>query len=217
MTTAGTTSAIINTNKALIRLLNISSQQQFTITFDALLVGHEAGVTSLSWRPSSPEYPEPTLLSTSTDSSLILWSPSTILTSSQDTSTTLWINRHRFGDVGGQRLGGFVLGLWSRDGKEALGCGWSGGWRRWACLPVNVDSEGPRIEQWQELGAISGHGGAVRGLSWSPNGEYLISTGYEDMTFTLNYNLTKSHYAALIKLHEYMDKSSQKTRSRGMR
>lgn len=44
-----------------------------------------------------------------------------------------------------------------------------------------------------------------------------MSTGYEDITFPLNCNLTKSHYAALIKLHEYMDKLSQKTRSRGMR
>ena len=153
---------------------SLLSQQQFTITFDALLVGHEAGVTSLSWRPSSPEYAEPTLLSTSTDSSLILWSPSAILSSSKDASTTLWINRHRFGDVGGQRLGGFVLGLWSRKGREALGCGWSGGWRRWGLLPNAVNSA---AEHWQELGAIGGHSGPVKGLSWSPNGEYLISVG----------------------------------------
>ncbi|KAI0092834.1 quinon protein alcohol dehydrogenase-like superfamily [Irpex rosettiformis] len=158
------------------------SQQQFTITFDALLVGHEAGVTTLSWRPSSSDYPEPTLLSTSTDSSLILWSPSTILDSSHDTSTTLWINRHRFGDVGGQRLGGFVLGLWSRGGKEALGCGWSGGWRRWDCLPNVQNGVGTRDEQWQELGAIGGHVGPVKGLSWSPNGEYLISAGVDQTT-----------------------------------
>ncbi|KAI0699397.1 WD40 repeat-like protein [Cytidiella melzeri] len=159
-----------------------SSQQQFTITFDALLVGHEAGVTSLSWRPSSPQHPDLTLLSTSTDSSLILWSPSTILSSSQNTSTTLWINRHRFGDIGGQRLGGFVLGLWSRNGKEALGCGWSGGWRRWSCLSNNADGEETRVEEWHEVGAISGHSGPVRGLSWSPRGEYLISAGVDQTT-----------------------------------
>ncbi|KAI0347302.1 WD40 repeat-like protein [Trametopsis cervina] len=156
------------------------SQQQFTITFDALLVGHEAGVTSLSWRPSSSAYPEPTLLSTSTDSSLILWSPSTILGSSQDTNTTLWINRHRFGDIGGQRLGGFVLGLWSGKGKEALGCGWSGGWRRWRCTSTTDDSSS--IEDWQEVGAIGGHSGPVKSLAWSPGGEYLISIGLDQTT-----------------------------------
>jgi elongator complex protein 2 len=148
--------------------------QQFTITFDALLVGHEAGITSLSWRPSTGDYSEPTLLSTSTDSSLILWSPSTIFSSSQEQTSTLWINSHRFGDVGGQRLGGFVLGLWSRDGKEALGCGWNGGWRRWRRLP---NEEETSTEEWREVGAISGHSGPVKGLSWSPNGEYLISSG----------------------------------------
>src|SRR6202040_4142908 len=83
--------------------------QQFSITFDALLIGHEAGVTSLSWRPTyaSAGHHVPTLLSTSTDSSIILWSPSVTLSSLQGGSISIWINRQRFGDIGGQRLGGF--------------------------------------------------------------------------------------------------------------
>ncbi|KAF7800013.1 hypothetical protein EIP86_011256 [Pleurotus ostreatoroseus] len=154
--------------------------QQFTITFDALLVGHEAGVTSLSWRPPLAEFPEQTLLSTSTDSSLILWSPSTVFGSSLAGTTSLWINRQRFGDVGGQRLGGFVGGIWGNSGHEVLGWGWSGGWRRWQCSPnkepINVVGGSP--EEWIEVGAISGHNNAVRGLAWSPQGEYLISSRY---------------------------------------
>ncbi|EMD41027.1 hypothetical protein CERSUDRAFT_44275 [Gelatoporia subvermispora B] len=132
-------------------------RSQFSITFDALLVGHEAGITSLSWRPPSLSTPVPTLLSTSTDSSLILWSPSTILTSGQDGATSIWINRQRFGDVGGQRLGGFVGGLWARRGMEACAWGWSGGWRR-------------------------GHNGPVRGISWSPQGSFLLSAGLDQTT-----------------------------------
>ncbi len=58
----------------------IPSAQMFSVTFDALLVGHDAGITSLSWRPQTTAPSSPTLLSTSTDSSLILWSPSTVLT-----------------------------------------------------------------------------------------------------------------------------------------
>lgn len=172
----------------------VQSTQQFSITFDALLVGHEASVTSLSWRPLPPSSSSsaaafdrtPTLLSTSTDSSLILWSPSTILTSTsaqengQDGTTSLWINRQRFGDVGGQRLGGFVGGLWTRGGAEASAWGWSGGWRRWRCIPDAGSHDGglfgaPSLESWTETGAISGHNGPVRGISWSPDGEYLLS------------------------------------------
>src|SRR6266568_3783079 len=93
----------------LLWLTSLLSSQQFSVTFDALLVGHEAGVTSLCWRVSI--HPTPTLLSTSTDSSLILWSPSSVINPSNEESSSIWINRQRFGDVGGQRLGGFVGGL----------------------------------------------------------------------------------------------------------
>ncbi|KAJ3555141.1 hypothetical protein NM688_g2736 [Phlebia brevispora] len=158
-----------------------TSQKQFTITFDALLVGHEAGVTSILWRPSLEDFQEQTLLSTSTDSSLILWSPSTVLGSSLGGSTSLWINRQRFGDVGGQRLGGFVGGLWSGNGAEVLGWGWSGGWRRWKCSVAEKATEdlATNAEEWTESGAISGHHDAVKGLAWSPQGEYLISTSLD--------------------------------------
>lgn len=145
-----------------------TSSQQYSITFDALLIGHEAGVTSLTWRPTSV----PTLLSTSTDSSAILWSPSTIISNDQDEQSAIWINIQRFGDIGGQRLGGFIGGLWGCQGGEALAWGWSGGWRRWKSC------DGGKSEKWAETHAISGHSGPVKGLAWSPNGRFLASTGY---------------------------------------
>lgn len=163
---------------------SFTSSRQFSVTFDALLVGHEFGITSLSWRPDLGPGSIPTILSSSTDSSLILWSPSTILGATQDSSTSIWINRQRFGDVGGQRLGGFVGSLWAQGGQEALAWGWAGGWRRWACKNMGYNEAD---EDWQELGAISGHKGPVKGLAWSPNGEYLISAGY---TFPLSLSLS---------------------------
>ncbi|KAF7433336.1 hypothetical protein PC9H_005286 [Pleurotus ostreatus] len=135
--------------------------QQYSLLFDALLVGHEAGITSLSWRPSSLKLDQPTLLSTSTDSSVILWSPSDIGSSASSNSASIWINRQRFGDIGGQRLGGFVGGLWGHGGAEVLAWGWGGGWR---------------------LGAVTGHNGPVKGIAWSPKGEYIISAGVDQTT-----------------------------------
>ncbi|OJA16969.1 hypothetical protein AZE42_00596 [Rhizopogon vesiculosus] len=147
-----------------------SETQQYSITFDALLIGHEAGVTSLSWSPSNA-----TLLSTSTDSSLILWAPSPIISTAYSSSTSsIWINVQRFGDVGGQRLGGFVGGLWGSNGTETMAWGWSGGWRRWRRVTTG--------EEWEEVGAISGHSGPVKSLDWSPKGEYLVSVGLDQTT-----------------------------------
>ncbi|KAL1738694.1 WD40-repeat-containing domain protein, partial [Schizophyllum fasciatum] len=143
------------------------SIQQYSVTFDALLVGHEAGVTALAWRAG----PAPTLLSTSTDSSLILWAPAP--------AGALWVARQRFGDVGGQRLGGFVGGLWVANGAGALAWGWAGGWRRWACVVGEGDEGEGGMEAWQERGAITGHSGPVKGLAWAPGGEYLLSTGLD--------------------------------------
>jgi elongator complex protein 2 len=136
------------------------------ITFDALLVGHEAGVTSLAWIPKAASDSAVSLLSTSTDSSVILWGQTSI--NVHEKTTFLWTNHQRFGDVGGQRLGGFVGGIWTEDGSGVLAWGWSGGCRRWRMSG----------SQWREVGAITGHNAPVRGLAWSPGGEYLLSTGY---------------------------------------
>ena len=154
-----------------------SSTQQFSITFDALLIGHEAGITSLAWRPTSTEHSRDTLLSTSTDSSLILWSPS----SQSGSSSSFWTIQQRFGDVGGQRLGGFVGGMWITGGSEALAWGWSGGWRRWQCAQIGGAATGDGV--WTEVGAITGHAGPVKDIAWSPGGEYLISAGYVYVPF----------------------------------
>ncbi|TDL29335.1 WD40 repeat-like protein [Rickenella mellea] len=156
-----------------------SKSIQFSITFDALLIGHEAGVTSLAWRPQrNGSDATPALLSTSTDSSLILWSPTSMPSSTGLESSSVWINQQRFGDLGGQRLGGFVGGFWSRcgEGDDAMAWGWNGSWRRWRCTVT-----GGR-DVWNEVGAITGHNGPVRGLSWSPRGEYMITASLDQST-----------------------------------
>ncbi|KAG8907055.1 hypothetical protein FRB99_005432 [Tulasnella sp. 403] len=148
------------------------SVKRFTVTFDALLVGHENHVTALSWRPTQTLHDAevPTLLSCSTDASLILWSPTA-------SPSPLWINRHRFGDIGGGKAGGFVGALWGRNGDEVMGWGWSGGWRRWRKL-----QGAGRNETWGEVNAITGPQGPVKGLCWDPRGEYLVSSSLDRTT-----------------------------------
>lgn len=160
--------------------------RQYNLTFDALLVGHEAGVTSLAWQPAGSNI-FPTLLSTSTDSSLILWSPSEVpaapsrnaTSASAVVTTSIWMNRQRFGDVGGVKPGGFVSGMWGANGNEVLGFGWNGSWRRWRNVSPPTSAHDGNIalrESWTEVPAVLGHCGPVRGLAWDPNGDYIIST-----------------------------------------
>ncbi|KAH8830798.1 WD40-repeat-containing domain protein [Flagelloscypha sp. PMI_526] len=151
--------------------ISIADDIKFSVTFDALLVGHEAGITRLSWQRPLDDSP-PTLMSTSTDSSVILWSPSSSLHGSSEDSS-IWMNRQRFGDIGGQRLGGFVGGLWGCGDRDLFAWGWSGGWRRWHSESTN---------SWVEKGAITGHVGPAKTLSWSPCGAYCLTVGQALLT-----------------------------------
>lgn len=144
--------------------------RQYTIVFDALLISHEASVTSLVWRPRARVDEIPTLLSSSVDASLILWSPTALNVTSPTQQTSLWINRHRFGDLGGGKAGGFVGCLWAKGGQEVLTWGWNGGWRRW----IARSNDGGE-ELWSEGLAVTGHSGPVKGLAWAPGGEYFIT------------------------------------------
>ncbi|QRV90853.1 elongator complex protein 2 [Ceratobasidium sp. AG-Ba] len=141
--------------------------QTYSLAFDALLVGHEASVNSVAWRPGSSSS-SLQLLSSSTDASLIVWE------SIDSGAGAIWGSVQRFGDVGGQRAGGFVGALWIGSGDIA-GWGWGGGWRRWK------RAEG-EAEAWTEINAPTGHNAPVKGLAWSPKGEYIVSTSQDQTT-----------------------------------
>lgn len=126
------------------------------------------------WRPGQKDLKSPPmLLSSSIDSSIILWIQTPITKTVRGDSASLWVNCQRFGDIGGQRLGGFVSALWTHGGTDVLAHGWAGGWRRWK----SVSDPNVPGEVWTETGAVGGHNGPIRGLTWSAGGRYLLTTG----------------------------------------
>nr|XP_018263626.1 elongator complex protein 2 [Kwoniella dejecticola CBS 10117]OBR85784.1 elongator complex protein 2 [Kwoniella dejecticola CBS 10117] len=139
---------------------------RYNITLEALLVGHESGLTNAHWSPPSKTISSsPLLLSTAADNSLIIWVPSSVSTSSDG----IWVPEHRFGAIGGRGLS-FYGALWGKGGQSVIASGWNGGLERWVKVQ-NGDEE----EVWEVRSGVNGHYGDVQSLTWDPRGEYLIS------------------------------------------
>jgi len=139
--------------------------QNYSITFSALLPGHDDWVFTVSFHPTNPNL----LLSASADASLIIWRP--------EENSGIWIPETRLGEVSSLKgattaqgsSGGFWGGVWSPDGNEVSSWGKTGAWRVWK-------DTGDFI--WQQKAAVSGAIRSVKGVSWDPQGRYLLSTRY---------------------------------------
>jgi elongator complex protein 2 len=146
--------------------------EDFSITFEALLLGHEDWIYSARWTSLSAG--KLCLLSTSADNSLCMWEP--------DPSSGIWVSTVRLGEISREKgattatgsIGGFWTGLWRGDGKSVLCLGRTGSWRRWDLDPAD--------DQWKPAIAVTGHTKAVTGISWSKNGDYLLSTSSDQTT-----------------------------------
>ncbi|KAL5615627.1 hypothetical protein BROUX41_005665 [Berkeleyomyces rouxiae] len=144
----------------------------FTVTFEALLLGHEDWIYSAQWlsRPGQ----KLKLLSTSADNTLAMWEP--------DADSGIWISMARLGEISREKgattatgsTGGFWTGLWGPDGKSVVCLGRTGSWRRW----VYDDS----TDQWNQEIGISGHVSPVTGISWARSGAYILSTSSDQTT-----------------------------------
>jgi elongator complex protein 2 len=151
--------------------LNVCDKD-FSITFEALLLGHEDWIYSVKWSRLSAG--KLSLLSTSADNSLAMWEP--------DPSSGIWVSTVRLGDISREKgattatgsIGGFWTGLWRADGKSVVCLGRTGSWRRW-----DYDESD---DQWKPAIAVTGHAKSVTGLSWSKNGGYLLSTSSDQTT-----------------------------------
>lgn len=147
------------------------SQNSYSITFEALLLGHEDWIYTISWRLQDEKLQ---LLSASADSSVAIWE--------SEESSGVWVCTTRLGEISAQKgsttatgsTGGFWIGLWSPNGQSVVSLGRTGSWRLW-----NHDRDQAR---WIQGIGISGHTKSVADVAWSKDGSYLLSTGSDQTT-----------------------------------
>ncbi|KAI2623354.1 WD40 repeat-like protein [Hypoxylon sp. NC1633] len=150
-----------------------TAEKDFSVTFEALLLGHDDWIYSARWYPD-PSTGKPKLLSASADNTLAIWEA--------DPSSGIWVTTVRLGEISREKgattatgsTGGFWTGLWSPDGSSVVCLGRTGSWRLWKY------DRGQ--DQWIPHIGTSGHTKAVAGIAWSKNGDYLLSTSADQTT-----------------------------------
>ncbi|EHK50714.1 uncharacterized protein TrAtP1_011258 [Trichoderma atroviride] len=148
------------------------SEKDFSVTFEALLLGHEDWIYSAKWHSQADGKLQ--LLSASADNSLAIWEA--------DPGSGIWVSMVRLGEISREKgattatgsTGGFWTGLWSPGDKSVACLGRTGSWRRW-----EYDAS---EDMWRPCIAISGHTKAVTGISWSKDGGFLLSTSSDQTT-----------------------------------
>ncbi|KAL8285028.1 hypothetical protein RB600_009456 [Gaeumannomyces tritici] len=157
---------------------------EYSISFEALLLGHDDWIYSAKWHSSSTGATEgcasrPQLLSTSADNSLAIWEA--------DVDSGIWITSARLGELSKEKgattatgsIGGFWTGLWSPSGRTVVCLGRTGSWRRW---DLEAGDSSGAAALWRQALSVSGHTKAVTGITWSRDGGYLLSTSSDQTT-----------------------------------
>jgi elongator complex protein 2 len=148
-----------------------ASRSTYSATFEALLLGHEDWIYTVTWNPH-PDRMQ--LLSASADNSLTIWEP--------DPVSGVWVSIERMGEISVQKgstsatgsTGGFWIGLWSPNGRQVVSLARTGSWRVWE---YDEDSD-----IWMQQIGVSGHVRSVNDLQWEPDGGYLLSTSSDQTT-----------------------------------
>lgn len=148
----------------------LASEDKVAINFEALIMGHDDWISSLKWHDT-----ELKLLASSADTALMIWEP--------DDISGIWISSSRLGEISTKGAstatgssGGFWATLWFNDGKGTdyvATNGKTGAWRLWSTQDqIN----------WEQNLAVTGSTRKCTDLSWSINGEYLLSTSLDQTT-----------------------------------
>ncbi|OAD68764.1 hypothetical protein PHYBLDRAFT_117063 [Phycomyces blakesleeanus NRRL 1555(-)] len=149
------------------------SKKQYSLMFEALLMGHDDWVYSVNWerpRYSGNTFIQPLrLISASSDKSLMIWSP--------DTASGVWVNEVRMGDMGGNSYLGFCGALFSPDGKHVVSHGANGSFHMWRDISTKDEEN-----RWAPEVSISGHFKPVESVAWDPHSRYLLSASLDQST-----------------------------------
>lgn len=148
------------------------ADRDFSITFEALLLGHEDWIYAVQWHLAPGSVLK--LLSASADNSLAVWEP--------DPVSGIWASTTRLGEISRDKgattatgsIGGFWTGLWRADGKSMVCLGRTGSWRRWDYSEED--------QTWKPALAVTGHTKPITGIAWSRSGSYLLSASSDQTT-----------------------------------
>lgn len=171
-------------------------KSQYLLTFEALLLGHEDWIHTVSWYLDDHHL---RLLSASADNSIAIWEP--------EPDSGIWLPTTRLGEISAQKgsttatgsTGGFWIGLWSGNGESIVSLGRTGSWRMWG-----FNSKQGR---WVQGIGISGHTKSIPDIAWAKSGAYIISVG-ADQTARLHAPWTTGlrpswHEMARPQIHGY--------------
>ncbi|ODN06022.1 putative elongator complex protein 2 [Orchesella cincta] len=127
--------------------------KDYLVLFDSMIIGHEGWINSLNWNSKGE------LISCSSDQSTIIW------TCSDD----IWIEKSRFGIMGGQIPGGYGAKFLN---DTVVSYGFQGGIQIW------------RLEEdnWQVQPSATGHFGPVSDMDYDTAGHYIVTTSHDQTT-----------------------------------
>lgn len=184
-------SALLNVDTTMFML---SSGATYSISLESILSGHENWIYSVRWKCFENERKEKylQLLSASMDKTIIIWE--------LDAYSNIWLEKVRFGEVGGNTLG-FFGAVFSPCGKNVIAHGHQGSIHMW-----KLNEE---LQSWEPGLSIGGHYSSVQDIDWDPDGEFLLSCSSDQTTrlhapFVINDLLLNNWYEiARPQIHGY--------------
>ena len=177
------------------RLLISHDKHTTAVSLEALLLGHEEAVTSLSWRPPVNSRSKDCLLSSSMDRTILIWMEEDYEADAAGGEGGVWSPISRVGSAGGilggsigASLMGFVDATFSPCAKRIVGHGYGGSIHYWTMVPQSEMGDGGEEDdeistaRWLSDPCITGHFRSVLDMTWDAQGDYLLTTSSDQTT-----------------------------------